>query len=83
MNIPELIKEAKRRSRAAQKCLFDEFADKMMIVCRRYMKTSEDAEELMLDGFYKFFSKPGPYYKKCYFKIKGNMLHEKSNDDFP
>ena len=55
MNIQELIKEAKRDSAAAQKCLFDEFADKMMVVCRRYVKTSEDAEELMLDGFYKFF----------------------------
>lgn len=55
MNIPELIKEARQGSAAAQKCLFDLFADKMMIVCRRYVKNSEDAEELMLDGFYKFF----------------------------
>lgn len=55
MNIPELIKEAKQGSAAAQKCLFDMFADKMMLVCRRYVKNPEDAEELMLDGFYKFF----------------------------
>ncbi len=54
-DIPELIKEAKEGSAAAQKCLFDQFADKMMLVCRRYVKSSEDAEELMLDGFYKFF----------------------------
>jgi RNA polymerase sigma-70 factor (ECF subfamily) len=55
MNIPELIKEAKQGSAAAQKCLFDQFADKMMIVCRRYVRNPEDAEELMLDGFFKFF----------------------------
>src|SRR5215211_5942000 len=55
MNIPELIKEAKQGSAAAQKCLFDQFADKMMLVCRRYVKNPEDAEEMMLDGFYKFF----------------------------
>ena len=55
MNIPELIKEAKQGSAAAQKCLFDQFADKLMLVCRRYVKNPEDAEELMLDGFYKFF----------------------------
>src|SRR5687768_7913300 len=55
MNIPELIREAKQGSTAAQKCLFDQFADKMMLVCRRYVKSSEDAEEIMLDGFYKFF----------------------------
>jgi RNA polymerase sigma factor (sigma-70 family) len=55
MNIPDLIKEAKKGSAAAQKCLFDQFADKMVMVCRRYVKSPEDAEELMLDGFYKFF----------------------------
>ncbi|MBC7829133.1 MAG: sigma-70 family RNA polymerase sigma factor [Chitinophagaceae bacterium] len=55
MNIPELIKEARQGSTAAQKCLFDQFADKMLMICRRYVKMPEDAEELMLDGFYKFF----------------------------
>jgi RNA polymerase sigma-70 factor (ECF subfamily) len=55
MNIPELIREAKQGSAAAQKYLFDQFSDKMMLVCRRYVKNSEDAEEIMLDGFYKFF----------------------------
>lgn len=55
MNIAELIKEARQGSAAAEKCLFDQFADKMMLVCRRYVKSPEDAEELMLDGFYKFF----------------------------
>jgi len=55
MNIAELIKEARQGSAAAQKCLFDQYAGKMMLVCRRYVKSPEDAEELMLDGFYKFF----------------------------
>jgi RNA polymerase sigma-70 factor (ECF subfamily) len=55
MEISELIKEAKKESAAAQKCLFDLMSDKMILVCRRYVKTYEDAEELLLDGFYKFF----------------------------
>jgi RNA polymerase sigma factor (sigma-70 family) len=55
MRIPELIREAKNGSAAAQKCMFDLFADKMLLVCRRYVKSREDAEELMLDGFFKFF----------------------------
>lgn len=54
MDVLELIKEAKHGSAAAQKCLFDLFSDRMMMVCRRYVKNVEDAEELMLDGFYKF-----------------------------
>jgi hypothetical protein len=32
MNLQELIKEAKKESVAAQKCLFDLYADKMMMV---------------------------------------------------
>jgi RNA polymerase sigma factor (sigma-70 family) len=51
----ELIKEAKEGSAAAQKCLFDQWSGKMLMICRRYVKNSEDAEELLLDGFYKFF----------------------------
>ncbi|HEX7456936.1 MAG TPA: sigma-70 family RNA polymerase sigma factor [Ginsengibacter sp.] len=57
METSELIKEAKQGSAAAQKCLFDQLAEKMLVICRRYVKSNEDAEELMLDGFYKFFKK--------------------------
>ncbi len=55
MDISELIKEAKQGSAAAQKYLFELLADKMMLTCRRYVKNREDAEEILLDGFYKFF----------------------------
>jgi len=57
MNTSELVKETKQGSTAAQKCLFDQFAEKMLLVCQRYVKSPEDAEELLLDGFYKFFTK--------------------------
>ena len=55
MDISELIKEAKHGSSAAQKCLFDLLADRLLMICRRYVKNAEDAEEVLLDGFYKFF----------------------------
>lgn len=55
MDTSELIKEARQESAAAQKCLFDLMADKLLMICRRYVKNTEDAEEIMLDGFYKFF----------------------------
>jgi RNA polymerase sigma-70 factor (ECF subfamily) len=57
MNTSELVKEAKQGSTAAQKCLFDQFSERMLLVCQRYVKNPEDAEELLLDGFYKFFTK--------------------------
>jgi len=55
MNIAELINDSRDGRNSAQKCLFDLFADKMLVVCSRYVKSREDAEEVMLDGFYKFF----------------------------
>jgi len=55
MDTSELIKEAKDGSAAAQKYLFDLMADRLLIICRRYVKSPQDAEEIMLDGFYKFF----------------------------
>lgn len=55
MNIAELIQDARQGRSSAQKCLFDLYADRMFIVCCRYIKGREDAEEVMLDGFYKFF----------------------------
>jgi RNA polymerase sigma factor (sigma-70 family) len=54
-NTGTLIIEAKQGSTAAQRYLFDLLSGKMMMFCRRYVKSPEDAEELMLDGFYKFF----------------------------
>jgi RNA polymerase sigma-70 factor (ECF subfamily) len=61
MDISYLVKEAKKGSAAAQKCIFDQWAPKMSLVCRRYVKSPEDAEELMLDGFFKFFRNIGTF----------------------
>ncbi|HEY4109668.1 sigma-70 family RNA polymerase sigma factor [Puia sp.] len=56
MNIPEQIQDARSGNAAAQKALFDHLADPMMALCCRYLKSRQDAEEVLLDGFYKFFS---------------------------
>ncbi len=55
MDIAELVREAKQGGAGAQKCLFDLWADKMLLYCMRYVKSRENAEEILLDGFYKFF----------------------------
>lgn len=55
MDTAQLLKEARQGSAAAQKCLFDSWSGKMMLVCLRYLKNQQDAEEVLLDGFCKFF----------------------------
>ena len=56
MNLAEQLEDARSGNAAAQKCLFDHLADPMMALCCRYVKNRADAEELLLDGFYKFFT---------------------------
>jgi RNA polymerase sigma factor (sigma-70 family) len=56
MNLAEQLEDARAGSAAAQKCLFDHLADPMMALCCRYVKNRADAEELLLDGFYKLFT---------------------------
>ena len=65
MNISALITEAKKNSRAAQKCLFDLYAGRMLFICRRYVKCPEDAEECLLDGFHEFFKGLGSFIYKA------------------
>lgn len=55
MELQQLLKECKQGSVTAQKYLFDRFAKQMFIVCRRYMKNDETAEEQLMNGFLKFF----------------------------
>jgi len=80
MDISKLIKEAKHGIAASQKCLFDQFSDKMMLVCRRYLKNNEDAEEALLNGFYKFFKNLGSFQynaeARLYVWLKKIMINE-------
>jgi len=57
----KLLKEAKRNNRDAQQKLFDLYAPKMLGVCRLYVKDLHHAEDLMLTGFLKVFTKIKEY----------------------
>ncbi|HEX2534835.1 MAG TPA: sigma-70 family RNA polymerase sigma factor [Chitinophagaceae bacterium] len=55
MELEQLLTECKKGSLPAQKCVFDRFATSMFLVCRRYLKSDELAEEVLMNGFLKFF----------------------------
>jgi RNA polymerase sigma factor (sigma-70 family) len=55
MQLYQLLKECRRRSITAQRYLYDQFAVSMFLLCRRYVKRDEIAEEVMMNGFLKFF----------------------------
>ena len=56
-NPTNFIKKAKKGDRPAQHELYQFFAPKMLSVCRQYLKNNDLAEETMLNGFYKVFTK--------------------------
>lgn len=55
-NEAALIKRAAKRNREAQHVLFELHAPKMLSICRYYIKDLQDAEEAMLNGFFRMFS---------------------------
>jgi RNA polymerase sigma factor (sigma-70 family) len=55
MTEAELIDACKRKESFAQRLLYDQFVDKMYVLCLRYIVTEADAEEILSDAFFKFF----------------------------
>lgn len=53
----ELIEGCRSNNRLAQKQLYERFAAKMFGVCRRYVKTVENTEEVLMMAFCKVFKK--------------------------
>lgn len=51
-----LIQQLKYQDPAAQKWLYDRYSPVMFAVCRRYLKSREDAEEALVSGFFKVFA---------------------------
>ena len=55
MDYTKLVKECIRELPAAQRQLYDHFAETMLGVCYRYTKSLTDAEDVLQDGFVKVF----------------------------
>lgn len=68
MTEQELIKGCKKQDRRAQKYLYDRYAPILLGICRRYVKQMEDAEDVMLESFYKIFSNIDQYEGKGSFE---------------
>ena len=52
----KLIDRLVAQDRTAQKQLYERYSPLMFSVCRRYLRSREDAEEALVSGFYKVFS---------------------------
>jgi RNA polymerase sigma factor (sigma-70 family) len=51
----ELIERCRLLDARAQRTLYDRFAPKMLGVCRRYLSSREDAEDILVEAMFKVF----------------------------
>jgi len=77
-NITLLIDKVKRNDPEAQEVLFNYFSPKMLGVCRQYINDRHYAEEVLLSGFLKVFTKIKKYQFKGSFEgwIRRIMINE-------
>ncbi len=78
MSEKELIQACKANDRKGQKALYELYAPVMLALCRRYVGVLEDAEDVMVEGFFKVFTKIDSYKGEGSFEgwIKRIMVNE-------
>jgi len=64
----ELIAACRQGDRRAQKQLYDRFSPVMFGVCRRYIKTPQDAEDVLVEAFFKVLTNLHQYKSKGSFE---------------
>lgn len=55
--IEQHFNQAKRNDRTAQKALFEMFSGKMLSIAKSYVGNYNDAEDVLMNAFYKAFTK--------------------------
>jgi RNA polymerase sigma factor (sigma-70 family) len=55
MQETQLITALKKQNPFVQKRVYDTFVKRMFRLCMRYIRVEEDAQELLMNGFLKFF----------------------------
>ena len=60
-NDSQLIKQSLLNNRKAQKLLYEKYSPKMLGLCTYYIKDFQHSEEVMLNGFFKVFTKLSQY----------------------
>lgn len=68
MTEQELIIACQNDDPTAQKLLYERYSPTMFGVCRRYLQRTEDAEDVLVEAFFKVFSHINQYHHKGSFE---------------
>lgn len=59
--IANLLAQLRKEDPSAQKALYDKYSSLFYAICLRYIKSQDEAEDVMIESFYKIFSKIHQY----------------------
>ncbi len=60
-----LVEGCRRQDRSVQRQLYERFAGKLFVICKRYTKDVEEAEDVLQDAFVKIFQHIGSFRFEC------------------
>jgi RNA polymerase sigma factor (sigma-70 family) len=85
----DLIRKCQNQHPVAQRKVYERYAPKMLALCRRYLRTLEDAEEVMSQGFIKVFGKIDAYRSEGSFEgwirtimVREALMHLRAKKNF-
>ena len=78
----ELIEGCVEGNRYAQKVLYEKYRSLMFAICMRYAKNKDEAEDVMIEGFMKIFTKIKEFRKEGSFEgwLKRIMVNSAINN---
>lgn len=60
-----LVEGCRRQDRSVQRQLYERFAGKLFVICKRYTKDADDAEDVLQDAFVKIFQHISTFRFEC------------------
>jgi len=63
-----IVERCKKQDKAAQQALYDKYAGLFYSIALRYLKQADEAEDVLIEGFYRIFSKIDQYKGKGSFE---------------
>lgn len=60
-----LIEGCRRQDRTVQRLLYERYAGKLFVVCKRYIKDADEAEDVLQDSFIKIFKHIDTFRFEC------------------
>lgn len=60
-----LVDGCRRQDRTVQRQLYERFAGKLFVVCKRYVRDADEAEDVLQDAFVKIYRHIGQFRFEC------------------